>query len=287
MPSDCLRGSQIAFAALVTALASLLLTVPTGALAVDATSASYKVLNSSLAAGGADSSSSSFRLNGVIGGNLIGSSSSTSFRLDAGDGPQARMLLTDTPAGTTTTSSGETGAGVASATAAGPWLFAPAGSGPLQTAGFIPLQGHPKSPPVAPPAGLTFPFGLFDFVAFNGAPGTSMTITITYPGTLPPGVQYWKYGPTPTDQSPHWYVLPGVVFTANTATLTITDGGFGDDDLLANSMIVDQGGPAYSAYSDSATKAIPTLSEWGMMLLSGLIAMFGFLTMRRRAKSRF
>jgi hypothetical protein len=191
------------------------------------------------------------------------------------------MLLTDTPAGTTTASSGPTSAGVATANALGPWVFAPPGNGPLQTAGFIALQGHPKSPPVTPPAGVTFPYGLFDFVAFNGAPGSSMTITITYPGTLPPGVQYWKYGPTPTDSSAHWYVLPNVVFSGTTATLTIVDGGLGDDDLLANSMIVDQGGPGYVAASEAAA-SIPTLSEWGMIILSGLLALVALWMLRRR-----
>ena len=278
------QGGYQVFRATLTTIAALFLVIPTGALALDAQSTSYKMLNSSLASGGGDSSSGSFRLNGTIGGNLIGSSSSASFRLDAGEGPQARQLLMDTPSGTTTTSSGQTGSGVATATSGGSWLFAPTGNGPLQTAGFIPLQGHPKSPTAAPPTGLTFPFGLFDFVAFNGSPGSNMTITITYPGTLPPGVQYWKYGPTPTDHSPHWYVLPNVVFTANTATLTIADGGLGDDDLLANSMIVDQGGPAYLP---SATNAIPTLSEWGTILLSGLMGFLGFFIMRRRGQLRF
>lgn len=250
---------------------------PTQASAIEAQSNSFRVINPTLTSGGGESSSAGFRLNSTIGGNLIGSSSSSNFKLDSGVGFQTSQLLIDTPSGTTTGVSGDTGAGIASSNVVGPWVFAPPGNGQFQTAGFIPVQGHPKSPPVAPPVGLSFPFGLFDFVAFNGAAGSSMTFSITYPGTFPPGSQYWKFGPTPSNQSPHWYVLPNVVFTANTATITIVDGGLGDDDLLANSMIVDEGGPAYS---HGAATAIPTLSEWGMLLLISLIAVFAFLGRR-------
>jgi len=186
--------------------------------------------------------------------------------------------LTTSAGGSVT--NGATGAGNATGNVAGggngAWLFASAGNGAMQSAGFIPLSGSPKSPPDAPPAGVSFPYGLFDFVLTGGQAGSTATLTITYPAALPPGTVYWKYGPTPGNAVPHWYQLPAVI-AGNTATFSITDGGLGDDDLTANGTIVDQGGPGVPGAT-----GIPTLSEWGMILLSGLMGLFGLVQVRRR-----
>src|SRR5690606_2189869 len=93
-------------------------------------------------------------------------------------------------------------------------------------------------------------------------PGSTLTFTITYPSA--PGNAYWKYGPTPSNPAPQWYVLPAT-FAGNVVTFTITDGGVGDDDMLANGAIVDQGGPGIGAPS---TAQVPTLGTWAMLLLS-------------------
>lgn len=164
------------------------------------------------------------------------------------------------------------------------WAFSASGTGPLETAGFIPLTGHTKSPTTAPPAGIGFPHGLFDFVLVGGTAGSSADIVITYPAVLPEGTVYWKFGPTPagyncsgaTCNDPHWYQFPAVI-SGNTATLTITDGGVGDDDLTANGTIVDQGGPGFPAAT-----SIPTLSQWGMVILSVLLALGAVVTLRRQ-----
>lgn len=143
---------------------------------------------------------------------------------------------------------------------------------------FIPLTGHGASPPAGTaPAGVSFPHGLFDFTTGGCTPGSTITLVVTYPQALPPGTVYWKYGPTPTDGSYHWYQLPAVI-AGNTATFSITDGGLGDDDLTANGTIVDQGGPGVPGGAAS----IPTLSEWAMLMLAGLMGLFGVSAMRRR-----
>ena len=147
------------------------------------------------------------------------------------------------------------------------------------TSQYIPLAGHASSPPVGtPPAGVSFPHGLFDFTISGCGVGATLTFTITYQQALPPGTVYWKYGPTAGNISPHWYQLPAVI-AANIATFSITDGGLGDDDLAANGAIVDQGGPGVN---DGAA-SIPTLSEWALLTLAGLIALFGMEAMRRRS----
>jgi hypothetical protein len=162
------------------------------------------------------------------------------------------------------------------------------------TAGFIPTTGHPKSPPILV-TGVTFPHGLFDFRLVNGAAGTAATITITYPQPLPPGTQYWKYGPSPAGfnctgaacATPHWYVMPATqaVIAGNTITLTIVDGGVGDDDLAANSVIVDQGGPGVPVPPVAAVP-VPTLSEWALVVLASLMALMAGAGLRRRTGTR-
>jgi len=133
-------------------------------------------------------------------------------------------------------------------------------------------------PPTVPPGGILFPHGLFNFTVSGCTPGSTLTFTITYPQVLPAGTQYWKYGPTASDTTPHWYVLPATL-AGNTATFTIADGGLGDDDLAANGTIVDQGGPGAPGATGAA---IPTLSEWAMLLLGSLILLAAMGSGRRR-----
>lgn len=134
------------------------------------------------------------------------------------------------------------------------------------------------SVPATPPSGYTFPHGLFDF-ALAYCDGT-VTITITYPTAA--GTVYWKFGPTPDNASPHWYSMPGATVAGNIATFIITDGGWGDDDLTINRSIVDQGGPGVPGGGAAAANNIPTLSEWAMLLLIGLLGYSGW-RLRRRA----
>jgi hypothetical protein len=137
----------------------------------------------------------------------------------------------------------------------------------------------PAAPAPLPP-GVTFPYGLFGFTAVCPRSGT-LTLTVTYPNPLPPGTQYWKYGPTSGNPAPHWYVLPATL-AGNTAVFTITDGGLGDDDLTADGDIEDQGGPGVPGVGDGATE-IPTLSEWGLLLFAVLLGLLGFRRPRRVA----
>lgn len=171
------------------------------------------------------------------------------------------------PLSSTSTNTGLAGAVLTGGT----WTVAASGNGPLQSAGLIPLTGHPKSPAVSPPSGYSFPHGLLDFVLTGGVAGSTATLTITYPTALPAGTVYMKYGRTPTSGGASvWYPFSGAVIAGNTVTLTLTDGALGDDDLAANGLIVDPGGPAIPPGS---TLAVPTLSEWALILLAGLLVL--------------
>ena len=138
--------------------------------------------------------------------------------------------------------------------------------------------GAPPIPPLAAPNNVTFPHGLFDFSATGCTPGSTLSFTITYPQALKPGTAYWKYGPTNANPAPHWYVLPATIL-GNVATFTIIDGGLGDDDLVANGTIVDQGGPGAGTIG-----AVPLLGPLGLATLV-LLLVAGYAVANRRRYS--
>jgi len=155
-----------------------------------------------------------------------------------------------------------TGGGAACAYSSPQFIGAPPGAAPI--------------PPTKPGEGIVFPHGLFDFSTTGCVAGATLDFTITYPQNLPAGARYWKYGPTPTNATPHWYVLPATI-AGNTATFSITDGGLGDDDLLANGAIVDQGGPGAGA------QQVPTAGSIAILLLA--LAMLGYGLRQRRRRT--
>lgn len=183
-----------------------------------------------------------------------------------------------------------TNTGLARSVVTGGWVvdtgLMPDGVTP-KSAGFIPATGHVKSPPSVT-AGYGFPHGLYDVTLTGGVPGSMATLTITFPTALPSGTVYWKYGPSPDGYNcsgvacaaAHWYQMPAAqaVVAGNTVTLSIIDGGVGDDDLMANGVIVDAGGPGAVA----GPQSIPTLSEWGLIILSTSLGVFAFVGMRRK-----
>jgi hypothetical protein len=134
--------------------------------------------------------------------------------------------------------------------------------------------------------GHTYPQGMVDFLL----PCAQATVTLYYHGvTSLAGYRYRKYGPTtPGNFSTlAWYTLPGATFgsttiggqTVATVTFTLTDGQLGDDTGV-DTLIFDAGGPSASS-TPGTTQPIPTLSEWGMILLSLLLAGMTAIRMRQ------
>ena len=121
-------------------------------------------------------------------------------------------------------------------------------SGGIQTFSAVSLSSI--SP--APPAGLTFPDGLFSFTIVGLSIGQTVTLTLTLPSPLPSGTfSYWKFhGGTWTQVAASRATLSSDM---KTITLTLTDGATPDDsDLIANGVIVDPGGPALGTVSQPA-----------------------------------
>lgn len=146
----------------------------------------------------------------------------------------------------------------------------------FSAAQVIPLTGHPDSPPAgSAPPGLAFPLGLLDFTVTGCTPGASLTVQVDYSFDLPFGVQYWKYGPTSGNPTPHWYVIPHIQFGPRTLQFTIVDGGPGDDDLVANGTIVDAGGPGVPP-----PQPVPVNGPAGLALLMLLVTAAATLAMR-------
>jgi uncharacterized repeat protein (TIGR01451 family) len=215
---------------------------------------------------------------GTAGTTIANTASGSSAETDPNPANNSATASTPSVAAQSFSGPSATGSGTITAT------FTGGGPGcTYANAEFIPLTGHPRSPPSgSAPPGFTFPHGLFDFTASGCIPGSAITFTIVYPAVLPSGSVYWKYGPRPGIPTPQWYVLPAGV-SGDTVTFTITDGGVGDDDLAANGTIVDQGGPGAPGPA-GAPRQVPTLSQWMQLLLAGFVLALGMGSLRRRAR---
>jgi hypothetical protein len=142
-----------------------------------------------------------------------------------------------------------------------------------QTAsGFVAL-------PAPAPAGVTLPGGATKVVLNTGTAGTSATVTLRF-SSIPAGAQLYKYGKeNGIGDTNTWFAYPANIdFGAGTVTYTLTDGQRGDNDWTANSVIDDP----VALGVNSVVASIPTLSEWGLIILSTLMALFGLVWMRRR-----
>jgi len=137
------------------------------------------------------------------------------------------------------------------------------------------------------PTGVTFPYGLVSFTVDNVAVGGTITVDITFPVAIPAGSAYYKVGGT------GFVEFTDVVFNGSTATLTLTDGGSGDLDGVADGSITDPGGlavpvavtPPPSGGGGGGCSVTGAGSRWdngAAIALLGLLAMFVALRFRKR-----
>ncbi len=152
------------------------------------------------------------------------------------------------------------------------------------TAGDLRSVSVSATPPNASlPLGAQFPTGFLSYSVASLALGQATTVALF----VPDGVaydSYYKYGPTHLDNNPHWYEFlydgqTGAEFydddsdgDTDRIVLHLVDGVRGDDDLLANGVIVDPGAPALSANSPPSLRNLsltPATFENGIASLSG------------------
>jgi hypothetical protein len=108
------------------------------------------------------------------------------------------------------------------------------------------VQAIPNPSPGDTPNG-TFPLGFYSLEITDVPPGGAATVEVTLPWAAVRS--WWKYGRTPNNPTPHWYNFAfngttGAEINGNVITLHFVDGQRGDDDLAANGVIVDPGGPS-------------------------------------------
>jgi hypothetical protein len=139
--------------------------------------------------------------------------------------------------------------------------------------------------PTAGKPNINFPHGFFSFTITGVTPGGTAIVTIT----LPPGptpTQYWKYHASEGG----WIQIPMAVVGPNVITITLVDGGLGDDDGDAtNGIIVDQGGSGNPGpgprgpvgWETYPVSKVRVLLPW-IALLAAIVAGVGLIVLRRR-----
>jgi len=150
-------------------------------------------------------------------------------------GDSTEYTFSETPSGTP----------VGSATGEGE-VYLDSSAGAIENLATIPPDAMPEVPESLNPV-----YGFFSFNITGLSSGESVNIPLAFPENVPTGTEYWKYGPTPDDHTPHWYQIPISDDDGDRIIIiTLTDGGIGDDDLAANGVIVDDGGPSLPRRGD-------------------------------------
>lgn len=143
---------------------------------------------------------------------------------------------------------------IASGTKAGEYLtlVSPVGTRLTQVAS---LASNPS--PDDYPSGAEPPVGFLSFQVHDLEPAATQVVTILLPRGVT-AIDYLKYGPTPDDPEPHWYSFAydgttGALIHDETPDrqgsieLHFRDGARGDDDLVANGVLVDPGVPVLTS----------------------------------------
>jgi hypothetical protein len=157
---------------------------------------------------------------------------------------------------------------VATSTGKGPASFSP------DDGSVVSLTAVP--PPATPP--VTLPYGMFNFTicCFTGS---TVTLNVTLPGSVPVGTKWYKYN------GGAWDPLPiGDDDGDNFITVTLTDGDPIEDEDSILGQITDQGGPGYPGavgWETYPVNKIHVLLPW-ITLLAAIAAGARLLILRRR-----
>jgi IPTL-CTERM motif len=118
------------------------------------------------------------------------------------------------------------------------------------------------------PEGVNFPFGLLSFTVNGVVANATVTMDIFVPYNAAVN-SFYKKG-----NDGRWYDIATSISHIGTIktkiTIALVEGGNFDTDAI-NTTLTDPGGPAVTA------KSIPVLSEWVLMILSILLAIFALM----------
>jgi DNA-binding beta-propeller fold protein YncE len=152
---------------------------------------------------------------------------------------------------------------VSTATGTGTAVFS-SSAGAITSLTAVPEANLPTE---GKPANVVFPHGLFSFTIAGLVPGQTVTVDIQLPSNVPIGSEYWKY-----QTGFGWFSIPIDSDNGdNVISITLTDGGVGDADGVANGVIVDPGGPLF---------VVPE-TPFGTTLVSVIAALVVFTTFKR------
>ena len=159
---------------------------------------------------------------------------------------------------------------------------------------FDPAATGFEAAPATPPTGQVLPQGMFRFKLIGCDTGVApVTMRVTWPQAISGYTKHGKAASNAPDAS--YFAPPGLTLDpdGHTASFTLTDGQLGDDDWQQNGEITDPAGPVALAGAPlpppplpaGPPAAIPTLSQWGVLLLSALSGLWGLAALRRRNSS--
>lgn len=90
---------------------------------------------------------------------------------------------------------------------------------------------------------------------------------------------YLTYGPTPASPNVSLFYPPSnIIESGNTISFDVTDGALGDDNLLADGIIANMGGPLQLAEPVS----VPSLRDSAVYLMALLLLLTGLFSGWRR-----
>jgi hypothetical protein len=127
--------------------------------------------------------------------------------------------------------------------------------------------------------------GVFSFTASGtGCNSATLNVKIDYPAGSLTGLQPRKYGPSAANAAPSWFTYGTI--SGDSVTYSVKDNDVGDNDLTAGqikdpfALVLPAAAPA-----PGGVASIPTLSEWGVILLSLMTLGMGMVRVRRRSWS--
>ena len=124
---------------------------------------------------------------------------------------------------------------------------------------YVKAIDNPAPDASGAPSQDSYPYGFFSFY-ITGLTEGSHTMATLFLHNGPDISQYFKYGPTPSED-PHWYEFDydnetGAVVSTDTVFLYLKDGIRGDYDVTANGTIFEPGGPLQTTSSIPSQEAL-------------------------------
>ncbi|MET4576215.1 choice-of-anchor U domain-containing protein [Ottowia thiooxydans] len=125
------------------------------------------------------------------------------------------------------------------------------------------------------PLGAAAPLGVLRFQATGCGLDEITRVVISYPAGALAGLQAYKYGPPETGAAPNWFAHGAI--SGDTVTYTMVNDGVGDNDS-DTAAIDDPFAPLAVSPKEPVTsglRAVPTLGQWGLMLLIAVAGLLG------------